>query len=161
MQPSCTLNRSFLCSKSELLCPVNFKKVILSNQDPDNSLLEVLPDVLVLFKALNLDTRIEDFMIHGKYSWISVLLLGNCNLCSPNRSAGILLATSSSHLLPCQAWQQQFSSMEDQGISSILWPQGKVWRWVWHFVLEMLVWISFRFIKAVWKDVRKKRRGFI
>lgn len=30
--------------------------------------MKVLPDVPVLFKALNLDTRIEDFMIHGEYS---------------------------------------------------------------------------------------------
>lgn len=100
---------------------------------------------------------IGDFVINGKYSWISVMLPGNCNLCSPNRSAGSLLTTTSSQVPPHHVWQQQLSHEEDHGISRISWPQGKVWSWVWHFLYEMLICISFRFIKAIWKYVRKKK----
>lgn len=101
---------------------------------------------------------IGDFVIDGKYSWISVMLPGNCNLCSPNRSAGSLLTTTSSQVPPHHVWQQQLSHEEDHGISRISWPQGKVWSWVWHFLYEMLICISFRFIKAIWKYVREKKK---
>lgn len=79
----------------------------------------------------------------------------NCSLCSPNRPAGSLLTTKSSQVP--HVWQQQLSHVEDHGISSISWPQSKVWTWVWHFLYEMLIYISFRFIKAICKYIRGKK----
>lgn len=117
--------------------------------------------VTVDFKCFKINYKIPvgigDLVINGEYSWISVMLPGNCNLCSPNRSARILLTTTSSQVPPHHIWQQQLSHVEDHGISSISWPQSKMWSWMWHFLNEMLICISFRFNKAIWKCVRKKK----
>lgn len=85
--------------------------------------------VTVDFKCFTVNYKIPvgigDFVINGKYSWISAMLPGNCTFCSPNRSAGSLLTTTSSQVAPHHVWQQQLSHVEDHGISSISWPQSK------------------------------------
>lgn len=75
-------------------------------------------------------------------------------ICAPQ--TGLLRALQQPPALGCHVWQQQFSSVEGHGTSSISWPQGKVWSKTWHFLFEMLICISFRFIKAVGKHVRER-----